>query len=400
MNLYIHIPFCASRCTYCDFNTYAGLDDSIPGYMFALRTEIGTIGEMWRDENGEELQIETIFVGGGTPSLLPLSEIEKLREAITAAYAIEPELEWSMEANPGTLSHDYLAGLFALGVNRLSLGVQSSHASELALLGRIHTFAEAEEAYHAARQTGFTNLNLDLIYNLPGQSMSGWQDTLQRCLALQPDHLSLYALSVEEETPLWDRVSAGELPIPNDDLAADMYAWAEDFLAHGGYAHYEISNWARLRPDEPPDVTVPQNACRHNLHIWRNQAYLGFGAGAHGFADGIRYANIRHPHAYADAAKRAPYHTPFPLSPAMQESHKLTPAYSMTETMILGLRLLLEGVSRRSFFQTYGIALDDVFGKIVEEYTGLGLLVSNLESVRLSQRGHLLANQVMQAFLP
>ena len=363
MNLYLHIPFCASRCTYCDFNTYAGLDESIPGYMSALRTEIDTIGKMWCDENGEKIPIETIFIGGGTPSLLPLSEIEKLHDTISATYAIEPELEWSMEANPGTLSHDYLAGLFSLGVNRLSLGVQSSLASELALLGRIHTFTEAEEAYHAAREAGFTNLNLDLIYNLPGQSMSSWQETLQRCLALQPDHLSLYALSVEEGTPLWHRVSAGEVPFPDDDLAADMYEWAEGILALGGYAHYEISNWARLQPGESPDATVPQNACRHNLHVWRNQSYLGFGAGAHGFASGIRYANIRHPHAYADAANRVPYHTPFPLSPAMHESHKLTRAWSMAETMILGLRLLLEGVSRRAFFQTYGVALDDVFGR-------------------------------------
>ena len=243
--LYLHIPFCQRRCRYCDFNTYAGREALFVPYAAALAQEIRRAGQ------GE--RVATIFVGGGTPSVLPLALITDLLGACRAAFAVDAEAEISLEANPGTVDAFKLAGLRRLGVNRLSLGVQSAHADELVLLGRIHTFAQAVQAVRMARAAGFENLSLDLIYGLPAQTLARWAATLQAALDLAPDHLSAYCLTLEAGTPLAADVAAGRVPAPDPDRAAEMYEQAEAILAAAGFVHYEISNWAR-----------PDFQCRHN----------------------------------------------------------------------------------------------------------------------------------------
>ena len=289
--------------------------------------------------------------------------------------------EVTIEANPGTVDGDCLAGLLDLGINRLSLGVQSFNDQEVCLLGRIHTTAEAVESYRLARQGGFTDINLDLIYGLPYQTIDRWRGTLRQALDLSPDHLSLYALSLEEHTPLGQRVVRGEVASPDDDLTADMYTLAEGMLAEEGYVHYEISNWAK-----------PGHACRHNLTYWHNQPYLGFGAGAHSYFNGRRYYNVLHPAEYIERLLKG-------KSP-VAESEEIGEGLEMAETMILGLRLVEDGVSFEGFEKRFGRRMERVYGKELKELKGLGLVEVGDKKVRLTARGRLLGNEVFERFLP
>ena len=235
--LYLHIPFCRLRCAYCDFNTYAGLDDLIAPYVAALVQEVRMVGEA-----AGRPPAHTVFLGGGTPSLLSLDQVAALLAAVQAAFALAPACEITLEANPGTVGRAYLDGLRALGVNRLSFGVQSSHPHELRLLDRLHLFGDAVQALSWARAAGFDNVNLDLIFGLPHQTLAQWQATLLRVIGLGPEHISAYALSLEHGTPMRAWVHRGLLPMPDPDLAADMYAWASETLAGHGYVQYENSN--------------------------------------------------------------------------------------------------------------------------------------------------------------
>ena len=289
IGLYVHIPFCRAKCAYCDFNSYAGLEHLFAPYVRALAREIELAGRR------HPLQAQTIYLGGGTPTVLPLDLLGEVLAACRRAFQVPEGAEVTVEANPGTVDGDYLAGLLSLGINRLSLGVQSFDEGELRLLGRIHTAREAVEACHLAREVGFDNLNLDLIYGIPRQTLAGWRETLRQALDLHPDHLSLYALTLEEHTPLAQRIARGEVPAPDDDLAAEMYVLAEETLAEAGYVHYEISNWAR-----------PGRQCRHNLTYWRNQPYLGFGAGAHSYFRGVRWWNVSSPEEYIARLMQGP----------------------------------------------------------------------------------------------
>ncbi len=287
VSLYVHIPFCRSKCAYCDFNSYAGLEYLFEPYVQALAREIGLTGE------GLSWQTKTIYLGGGPPTVLPLSLLEKVLSALCQAFQVAADVEITVEANPGTVDSNYLTGLLNLGVTRLSLGVQSFDDGLLRLLERIHTAAEAVESYNLARQAGFANINLDLIYGIPHQTLEHWRTTLREAIHLQPDHLSLYALTLEEHTPLAQRVARGEIPHPDDDLAADMYILAEEVLAEAGYIHYEISNWAG--PISNIQSQISNHKCQHNLTYWRNQPYLGFGAGAHSYFGGRRWHNVLSP---------------------------------------------------------------------------------------------------------
>ena len=289
-SLYFHIPFCVHRCAYCDFNTYAGQEAFIPAYVEALVREIEAVAASAPDR----LPVHTIFFGGGTPSLLSPEHFERILGAIRKNFDLKPIIdersvvtnsvvppEISLEANPGTVSLASLKGLRKAGFNRISFGVQSSHPEELRLLERIHDFFDVIESVKEARQAGFENLNLDLIYGLPQQTLERWQESLKRAVGLNPEHLSLYALTIEHDTPFGRWMAQGLMPLPDPDAAADMYEWASQYLQAQGYEQYEISNWAR-----------PGYPCRHNLQYWRNEPYLGFGAGAHGCAANLRIANI------------------------------------------------------------------------------------------------------------
>lgn len=381
-SLYLHIPFCQVRCAYCDFNTYAGLNDQIPAYARALAAEIETVGAA-----GGRPPAHTVFFGGGTPSLLPLPELERILQGLRDAFVLTDDAEVTLEANPGTVSREYLFGLRRLGVNRLSFGVQSSHPHELRLLDRLHLFGDAAQAVSWARAAGFEDVNLDLIFALPHQTLGGWRQTVERTLALGPDHVSAYALSLEHGTPMRAWVYRGLLPMPDPDLAADMYLLADELFARNGFEQYEISNWSR-----------PGHACRHNLQYWRNLPYLGFGAGAHGYAASERYSNVLAPGAYIERLA-APAPGAFPVSPALQQTTHVDRDDEIGETMMMGLRLTTEGVSLEGFAARFGQALPDKFPREIKRLTTRGLIEISDGRLRLTRSGRLLGNQVFQEFL-
>ncbi|HRN50426.1 MAG TPA: radical SAM family heme chaperone HemW [Anaerolineales bacterium] len=397
-SLYLHIPFCRHRCGYCDFNTYAGLDSLIPAYTDALIAEAEWLGRAAQEAGGQRLPVHTIFLGGGTPSLLPLDGMQRLLAALHAAYDVAADAEISLEANPGTLSPEYLAGLRAAGFNRLSLGVQSASPHELIVLEREHDFADVINSVKWARQAGFENLNLDWIFGLPGQSLASWQRNLELAVSLAPEHLSLYALSIEHGTPFKELDARGLLALPDGDLAAEMYELADSELAAAGFVQYEISNWAKPGPDGK------LLACRHNLQYWRNLPYAGLGAGAHGFLAGHRTANVLAPAAYikrmreAVAVQAAKLPT-LPRTPATASAEQVDVEREMGETMMMGLRLVHEGVSTEGFAQRFGSTLEQVYGKSISTLQRRGLLETAAGTLRLTQQGRLLGNQVFMEFV-
>src|SRR5688572_9557188 len=283
LSIYIHIPFCRHRCAYCDFNTYANQEDSIPAYVQALINEIQFVG------NQNDQTIKTIFFGGGTPSLLSAPQFDSILQALFSSFNISPHAEITIEANPGTIFPQKLDSIRKAGINRISFGVQSANAEELKMLEREHDFFTVIEAVSTARKAGFDNLNLDLIYGLPEQTLSTWQTTVKRILDLHPEHISAYALTLEHGTPFGKWAEKGLLPLPNPDLAADMYEWTCEFLEQNGYVHYEISNWAKNLDQQLTISLLPSDACQHNLQYWKSLPYFGLGAGAHGYVNGIRY---------------------------------------------------------------------------------------------------------------
>jgi oxygen-independent coproporphyrinogen-3 oxidase len=396
LGIYVHIPFCKVRCSYCDFNTFAGLEALMPAYVQALSREILQVSRAAEQAGPGRPEVTTIFFGGGTPSLLPVGQLARILDELRRAFILMGDCEISLEANPGTVDAGQLAALRSLGVNRLSFGVQSAQEAELRLLDRLHTFAQAVEAVAWARQAGFDNLNLDLIYGIMGQTLAGWQDTLRRAVELNPEHLSLYALTVEEGTPMHARVLAGDLPTPDPDLAADMYEWARDELRAAGYRHYEISNWARADRRDPGPT--PHYACRHNLGTWRLQPYLGLGAGAHGSVPGWRYANVRSPQDYVRCMGQA-QPQPFPFTSAVEEKWPIDRQTEMRETMMLGFRLLEEGVSRVEFERRFQTTPEGVFGAILQELEDLRLIDTAGERLRLAPRGYMLGNRVFGQFV-
>ena len=398
-SLYLHIPFCIHRCGYCDFNTYAGLEALIPRYIEALCREIEFAGQ----GTGEQLPVHTIFFGGGTPSLLPAQALEGILQAIGDSFDLLPGCEVTLEANPGTLSADFLRQIRLLGVNRLSIGMQSAHPHELRLLERQHNYLEVIQSVTWARQAGFDNLNLDLIFGLPEQSLETWQHSLELALGLHPQHFSLYALTLEHGTPFGHWASRGLLSEPDPDVAADMYEWSAERLDKDGYTQYEISNWGKRNASSTPDGGKIR-ACRHNLQYWRNLPYLGFGAGAHGYAKGVRTANVLAPQAYIKrfADSHEPSATSFPATPATQSTQAIDRQTEIGETMMMGLRLTEEGVSAALFYQRFGQRLEEIFAAPIQRLTGLGLLEWAGEQgdiLRLTHRGRLLGNQVFMEFI-
>jgi len=371
--LYIHIPFCRRKCHYCSFVSYAKREADIPLYLDALKNEL-------KQRAGDEC-IRSLYLGGGTPSLLPVKDIGDLLSLIRALFTIDEAAEISMEANPGTIDAAYLAAIRQLGVNRLSLGVQSFSDRELKMLGRIHTAAEARDAVRFARAAGFDNLNLDLIYGLPGQTLAEWRYSLDEALVLGCEHLSLYGLTLEAETPMWTTIKEGSLPEIDPDMAADQYELAEDLLAANGYNHYEISNWASKGKE-----------CCHNLTYWHNLPYIGVGAAAHSCLDGRRSANCESLDKYIiDYSGKT-----LPL-PELDE--KIGPELELAETAILGLRLG-EGIDADYLQRRFNIDILAHYRRQVEEMAGAGLLERTNRNIRLTRHGRLLSNEVFWRFLP
>ncbi len=386
LGLYVHIPFCTSRCGYCDFNAYAGVEHLVPEYVEALVAEL----ELW-SAAARGHRVGSVFFGGGTPSLLPLAEVARIVEAIRAGYDVAPGAEWTLEANPTELLRDHLHGLAEMGIRRLSMGVQSMHAEELTLLDRQHTPERVEQAVADAGAAGFGSLNLDLIFGLPDQPLDRWQASVERVLSLEPDHLSCYALSVEPGTPLHYRVAKGEIPAPDPDDAAEQYEWVRRRLAEGGYVHYEISNWAR-----------PGHECHHNLVYWRAEPYLGVGAGAHSYFRGRRFADVDAPNRYVEGVRETLAERRETGRAQMRQvayGETPSPQQERSDALILGLRLR-EGVSDTRFRERFGVSPADAHGEAIRRHLATGLLERDGEVTRLSDRGLLLANEVFVDLLP
>jgi putative oxygen-independent coproporphyrinogen III oxidase len=359
--LYVHVPFCLTRCGYCDFNAYAGLGHLAERYGLALQREADLVSPAW-----EGVRIDTVFFGGGTPTTLPPEMLSRILGHLRQCFTVARDAEVTVEANPDTVDERSLAGLLAGGFNRLSMGVQSFDPDVLHALERIHGPGSARRAFAAARRAGFANVNLDLIYGALGESARSWRRTLEEAIQLGPDHLSCYALTVEPATPLGRKVAAGAIPAPDGDTQAEMFEIACKLLAEAGYLHYEVSNWAR------PDLE-----CRHNLGYWRRRPYSALGAGAHGYRDGLRWWNLRPPPAYLQAVEGGT------LPVAGEE--RLSDESARLEELFLALRT------------SEGLPLEKAIAGSLFPLFDEGLAVRREGRLVLTDRGMFLANDIALA---
>lgn len=383
LSLYLHVPFCRIKCTYCAFNTYTHLDHLIEPFVQALIKEIEILGS-----SRPAQQVHTVYIGGGTPSLLLPEQLSRILGAIRCNFAVSLDAEISMESNPSDLTAEYMAAVKAIGVNRMSIGMQSANVQELDLFARRHDHKQVVQAVTAARTGGFTNLNLDLIYGIPSQTLDGWKTSLNEMLSLEPEHVSLYALGLEDGTSMKAWVESGRVPTPDDDLAADMYELASDILEASGYVQYEISNWAKLGYE-----------CQHNLQYWRNLPYPGLGPGAHGFVDGYRYSTVLSPQRYIRSLQQANGGFEFPRTPATDQITKLDRDAEIADTLLMGLRLTREGINRETFTERYGVDLVELRRPLLEKFVGYGLLEIDEQRVRITRQGRLLSNMIFREFV-
>lgn len=389
LSLYIHVPFCRSRCSYCAFNTYAGAEALIPAYVDAMCREIAWLGQRMGRPT-----LQTIYIGGGTPSVLTAEQMGSVLRVAESAFTLASDVEITAECNPTGVDHQYFAAIRACGVNRLSIGAQTAHADELRLFGRRHTWADVIATVKAARAGGFDNISLDLIYGAPNQTLNGWHTTLTQAVACDPSHISLYALSLEPGTALYRKVAAGHLTENDSDLSADMYDLASDFLQQAGYDQYEISNWA-----------WPGYACAHNLQYWRRAGgYLAIGSGAYGYLDRVRYGVVDSIRAYIEQVNTAdptrmlaPELLSLAEDPAKQEL--LSEAAARSEAMILGLRLVREGVSRRMFERRFGRLPEAYYASELRSLLQRRLITDDVNQITICAHARLVANQVMVEFV-
>lgn len=372
LGIYVHIPFCVRKCHYCDFNSGPVNDEMRKRYLQALELEIRN--NPWRGSPAR-----TLFLGGGTPSELLTQELASVVQALRESFALANDGEWSIECNPGTVTVESLREMRELGFNRISLGVQSFHDHHLEALGRIHDAADALEAYEWARQAGFDNVNLDLIFALPGQTPAEWKADLGQALRLFPEHLSLYNLTVEPNTEFGHRKTRGELQEIDEETSAVMYERAMDLTAAHGYEHYEISNYAQ-----------PGRQCAHNWIYWRNEPYLGFGISAASFMGGMRWSNTGNMNTYLQAAPsgRVPH--------ASEEA--LRGRDALSEEIMLALRTR-EGISIPDLSARHGMRVDQLFRETFDFLKAQELLTEHNERVVLTRRGKMLANEVCVRFL-
>ena len=388
--LYVHIPFCETKCPYCDFNTYAGIESLIPSYVAALNNEIS----VWSDLLGGPA-VDTVFFGGGTPSYLPAERIASVIGAIRGGFDVASDVEVTLESNPGDFKESKLAAYLEAGVNRLSIGVQSLDDRLLEMLGRRHSADQAVEAYTLALDAGFDNVNVDLMYGLPRQTLAEWRATLDGVAELRPAHISMYCLTLEEGTVLEQQVMSGQVPDPDPDLAADMYIMAQESMAPLGYRHYEISNWAQ-----------PDCECRHNLAYWRNLSYLGVGPGAHSYLDSFRFWNLKSPREYVRLLQEGstPVTSVDSLSaellgdvPVVESVEDIGTRLEMAETLMMGLRLDT-GITVADFAQRFGVTPSQAYPETIEELSSIGLLEGVDGRLMLTPRGRMLGNEVFARF--
>lgn len=369
-SLYIHIPFCVAKCNYCSFNSYAGLERLQERYVDALAVECSQVAS-----GGQKTPLETVFLGGGTPSLLSNEQLKRLFGVISAEFEIANDVEISIEANPGTIDTEKLDTLRQCGVNRLSIGVQSFNDTELRIIGRIHSAEEARTAVANAQAAGFNNLSVDLMYGLPGQTAKSWQQNLTAAISLSVQHLSLYQLTIEEATPLEGMIQDGRVHLPDEDAVADMDAITASLLGKSHFMQYEISNYAEKNYQ-----------CRHNVNYWNNRDYHALGAGAVSYLHGKRVKNIADPSHYCALLEAG--------QPAHAEEECLQHEESFRETVIMRLRMN-KGVCTDDLQARYGLDFEQVYGGIVQDLCSRNLLERGKKSFYLTAMGRTFANLVM-----
>lgn len=421
ISIYIHIPFCVKKCQYCDFLSAPADSRAQEVYLRALKQEIREQAARYR-----EYEVQTVFIGGGTPTAVPCENLCEVLKTVFSFYRMNPHAEISMEANPGTVTKEALLSYRKAGINRISIGLQSADDVELKLLGRIHTYRDFQQTYRWAQEAGFTNINLDIMSALPGQSVENYKKTLETVLSLKPQHISAYSLIVEEGTPFYEKYgqeseklqATGEKQpdLPSEEEEREMYALTEKLLATAGYHRYEISNYA-----------LSGRECRHNLVYWKRGNYVGFGLGAASMVENVRFENIREMQEYlaeyadmpdaepvfAEVAQgdkqalsneqefslREDTHSENEQELSIRENvHLLSPQEQMEETMFLGLRLT-EGVSKAEFHRQFGVSMEQIYGEVIRKNTAKGLLIDEAGYVCLTREGMDLSNYVMAQFL-
>lgn len=371
ISLYIHIPLCVKKCAYCDFVSFEGRMPQRERYVQAVCREIRAQAAFF----GRRM-VHTVFFGGGTPTLLTGMQVQQIMDTIRACFDLTKDAEISMEGNPGTLTMENLRMYRKAGVNRLSLGVQSMDDGLLAEIGRIHTAAQAQEAVHMAREAGFDNLNLDLMYGLPGQSAEQWRETLRQAILLAPEHLSCYSLILEEGTPLFDRVQEGSgVPLPAEDEMDEMDRITSQMTCEAGYVQYEVSNYAK-----------PGKICRHNTVYWECLSYLGVGLNAHSDMDSRRFYNPENWEAYLQMAESDDVHR--------MEEGKNSRTERMFERMMMGLRQT-RGVDCARFEQDFGAQIQEIWPNTIREMADKELMTCNKERIALTRRGMQVMNGIL-----
>lgn len=370
LGLYVHVPFCIRKCLYCDFNSYQSKEYLIDEYLNAVLTEANVY---------KDVDIETVFIGGGTPTVLNPDQLSTLICGLKAIFKLRDGIEYTVEANPGTLNREKLRLLKLLGVNRLSIGAQSMDDKLLRRLGRIHRASEFLENYEEARLIGFDNINVDLMFGLPGQALGDWTDTVKKIMSLNPEHISCYGLTIEEGTPYQKMYDNGRLRLPDEDTEREMYWEAVRILESCGYIHYEISNFAKKGFE-----------CRHNLIYWNDNRYIGLGAGAHSYYRGCRYANEPDPVKYINAINRS--------NSAVVQKEYIDRKNEIEEYFFMGLRLM-EGVKISDFNYRFGQSPYNIYEKSIEKLTKLKLLEVKGDRMYLTERGIDLSNQVFMEFM-
>ena len=404
LGIYVHIPFCKSKCEYCDFYSLGGSRDrrTTDQYLQALADHIRETGRLAPDYT-----VDTVYFGGGTPSFFGAENLEKILDELQKRFHFGADPEITLEANPDSVTPQGLKRLVRAGFNRISIGVQSDQDDMLKRLGRPHTYEQARMAVVRAREAGFANLSLDLMFGLPNQTLTGWRDTLENVLRLKPEHMSCYALKVEPNTPLWEYRDCANLP--NDDVQADMYLAASEILQDHGYEHYEISNFAK-----------PGYECRHNIGYWKRVDYLGVGLGASSLIDNVRYSNTRDLYTYLSECENIhDCYMQYPLTEGVTGSavysadgtHILVPAVNlhaaaeqttrneqMEEFMFLGLRMR-DGFYREEFTQAFGIPIEAVYGDALNHLQQEELLLKREGRIYLTDKGMDLNNYVVAQFM-
>lgn len=374
--LYIHIPFCRQKCFYCDFPSFAGRERYEADYTDALCRELAVQGVLCREKWGSP---RTIYMGGGTPSLLPIGLLEKILQAIADVFGDAADREFTVECNPGTVDAAKLRVLRAGGVNRLSFGVQTFDDTLLKKIGRIHTGAQAREAMALARTAGFQNVSMDLIYGLPGESLAELERDLEAMVALEPEHISIYGLQLEEGTAFAKMQEMGRLMLPDDDTVERMYDTMTAFLPAHGYARYEISNFAK-----------PGFESRHNLSYWQDVPYLGVGAAAHSYLEGQRYENVREIPAYIEGIRTG--------KGVRRQEETMTREIAMEEFAFLALRTA-RGIDRARFERRFGVPLEAVYADAIAKLKRQGLLEADEAGIHLTPLGMKYGNMAFEEFL-